>query len=205
MRIKLLTMITALILALFLAPTAKAAVYLSLDPSAQDISAGSQFTVNMGVSNPSSQQMTFLNVWFSFDQNYLEVVDSDSGNWITSGTNVLDGPYHGAFNWDFHGQNSADNGTGRISYGEGSFSTTVTGNGTFAQVTFLAKAPVLNTPINYLVTGTGGLDDTYVTDTDASNILGGVSGASVNVVPEPASLLLLAGGLIGMAFRKKNK
>ena len=193
---------------MFLAITlpAEASVYLSLQPSAQDIGAGSQFTVNMNLDNPSSQQLSFLNVWLSFDPNYLEVVDSDSGNWITSGTNVLDGPYHGAFNWDFHGQNSADNGTGRISYGEGSFSTTVTGNGTFAQIKFLAKAPVLNTPINYLVTGTNGLDDTYVADTVANNILGGTSGADVNVIPEPATLLLFGVGAAGLAkSRRKNK
>ncbi len=198
MRIKQLTLTVGLALVLSLTSTAKAAqaaVYLSLQPSTQNVAIGSQFTLDMNLSNPIPEQLSFLNIWLSFDPTYLEVVDNDSGNWITIGTNVLDGPYHSAFNWDFHGQNSADNGTGRISYGEGSLSANVFGNGTFAQIKFLAKVPVLNTSINYLITNTGGVDDTYVYDISADNILGGVSGAAVNVIPEPASLALMMTGL----------
>lgn len=208
MRIKSLKLVIGLILVFGLASTAKAAqaaVYLSLQPSVQDVGIGSQFTLDMNLSNPIPEQLSFLNVWLSFDPTYLEVVDSDSGNWITASTNVLDGPYHSAFNWDFHGQNFADNGTGRISYGEGSLSTDVFGNGTFAQIKFLAKAPVLNTSINYLITNTGGVDDTYVYDISVDNILGGASGATVNVIPEPASLTLIMTGLsiLVSALRRK--
>lgn len=204
MRIKLLTLIMGL-LVFSLASTAQAAVYLSLEPSAQDVAIGSQFTLNMNLTNSSPEQLSALNVWLSFDPDYLEVVDSDSGNWITTGTNVLDGPYHSDFDWDYHDHNTADNVAGRIGYGEGSFSTDVTGSGTFAQIKFLAKSPVLNTPINYLLTGTSGVDDTYVYDIDATNILGGTSGASVNIIPEPGSMMLLLIGLGGIfSFTKRR-
>lgn len=138
---------------------------------------------------------------------YLEVVDTDSGNWITTGINIWDNPYHSAFNWDFHGQNVANNSAGTISYGEGSFATTVLGNGTFTQIHFLTKALVSNTQINYVVSGTGGTEDTYVTDISANNILGGTTGASVNIVPEPTSLILLSSSLPGVLLilvRRRN-
>lgn len=202
MRIKQLILITGLLI-FSLASSANAAVYLSMEPSTRSVSIGSQFTLNMNLTNSTPHQLSALNVWLSFNPAYLEVVDSDLGNWITTGTNVLDGPYHSAFNWDLHSQNTADNGTGRISYGEGSLSTTVTGSGTFAQIKFLAKANTLDTPINYLVTGTGGEDDTYVYDIDADNVLCGASGATVNVIPEPATLLLFGLGMAGLL--RKNK
>lgn len=207
MRIKLLILAMGLVLALGLVSTADAVVYLSLQPSTQDVGIGSQFTLDMNLTNSSPEQLVALNVWLSFNPTYLEVVDSDTGNWITTGTNVLDGLYHSAFDWDYHDHNTADNASGRIGYGEGSFATDVFGNGTFAQIKFLAKAPVANTPINYLVTGTAGVDDTYVYDISATNILGGANGAAVNIVPEPATLTLMGAGLIGLlrSLRKSIK
>ncbi len=188
-----------------LTSSAQAVVYLSLEPSSQDVALGSEFTVDMVLSNPIPEQLVALNVWLSFDPAYLEVVDTETGNWITDGINVLDGLYHSSFNWDFHGQNTADNTAGTISYGEGSFATDVFGSGTFAQIHFLTKALVSDTRIDYVITGTNGIEDTYVTDISANNILGGVSGTSLDVVPEPASLLLLGSGLAGVFVFIKRK
>lgn len=198
MQFKSLKLIIGLLVVLSFSLPAWATVYLSLQPSSQEVALGSQFTVDMFLSNPTPEQLLSLNVWLTFDPTYLEVVDTDSGNWITTGINIWDNPYHSAFNWDFHGQNVANNSAGTISYGEGSFATTVLGNGTFAQIHFLTKALVSNTQINYVVSGTGGTEDTYVTDISANNILGGTTGASVNIVPEPTSLILLSSSLPGV-------
>ncbi len=205
MFIRPLNLIISFFIVFAISMPAYASVYLSMTPSSQSISVGSEFTLDMALSNSVPEQLSALNVWLSFDPTYLEVVDSDSGNWITTGINVLDGPYQTNFNWDAHVQNIVDNTNGTISYGEASLYTNVFGSGTFAQINFLAKSVVLNTPITYKVTGTYGFDDTYVTDISADNILGGVSGASVSVIPEPASMLLFGAGLMGMWGRMKRK
>lgn len=118
MRLNFLSLIVGFIVAVSFTSTADASVYLSLQPSVQNVASGSEFTVNMNLANLSSEQLSAINIWLSFDPTYLEARDTESGNWITTGTNVLDGPYHGAFNWDLHMENSADNATGRISYAE---------------------------------------------------------------------------------------
>lgn len=174
-----------------------------------DVEVGNQFTVDMYLSNPGPAELSAMNAWLSFDPNYLEVIDSDAGNWITEGVNILDGPYHSVFNWGIHGQNVADNSAGTISYGEGSFPMEpVTGEGQFGQIRFLAKAPVNGTTIAILRTGTGGLDDTYVMDTSGYDlfIMGVGTAVDINPIPEPLTLSLFGLGLPSILLvRRANR
>lgn len=209
MRIDFLKLMLGSLFVFAFVSTSQAEVSLSLDPSAKSVGLNSEFALNMNIANTNNDPLSFLNVWLSFDPNYLQVLDRDTDNWITDDINVLDGPYHNNFTWDFHGQNTADNVNGTISYGEGAWDNDniVNASGTFAQVWFLAKMPVLNTSIKYLFTGTGGLDDTYAYDSDFDNILSGTANASVSVTPEPLSVVLYVVGSSVLAlfgFRKRQ-
>lgn len=206
MRIDFLELMLGSLFVFAFVSTSQAEVSLSLDPSAKSVNLNSEFSLNMNLINPNNDPLDFLNVWFSFDPAYLQVVDKDTGNWITDDTNVLDGSYHNSFTWDFHGQNIVNNTDGTISYGEGTWEHIVDASGTFAQIWFLAKEPVASTSINYLLTGNGGLDDTYAYS-GGNNILSGTANASVSVTPEPLSVVLYVVGSSVLAlfgFRKRQ-
>lgn len=209
MKTKLMKYVIGAVLFFGLVSPAKADVHLSLSPSSQEVGLNEQFTLDMVLQNSFQEQVGMLNVFLKFDPDYLQVLDSDTGNWETDGINVLDGPYHGVFNWEeFPAQNVADNTEGTISYGGASFFNEVRGSGTFAQINFLSKAPVSNTRIDYFYSGLYDLEDTYALNLMAVNILSGASGASVSVTPEPLSCLLyVAGGAVFGLFglRKKTK
>ena len=189
------------------------AVSISLIPSNYTVAPGQQFTVNAVLNNPSSEGVAGIGMWIRYNSNLLTVLDTDTGNWITSSVNILDGPYHAAFNLPgdpglFPDANEAGN-PGEITWdARRSFSdmTNIYPSGTFATVTFQAKTNTGNTALAFYGNGTGGYPDTYVVNAAGDMILTGTTGADVNVVPEPASLLLLTSGLLGLGlFQKRSK
>lgn len=67
MQFKSLKLIIGLLVVLSFSLPAWATVYLSLQPSSQEVALGSQFTVDMFLFNPTPEQLLSLNVWLTFD------------------------------------------------------------------------------------------------------------------------------------------
>ncbi len=193
------------LIALFLPPTSAAAanpVTISLVPGTLSISPGQQFNVDVVLNNPYSEGLVGIGLWIKYDKDLLNVVDTDTGNWVTAGTNILDGSYHNPFDLPgdpgiFDNLNDADT-DGEIKWdARRSFSdfTNIYPSGTFATITFQAEGNLGSTALAFYGTGTGGVPDTYIMNESAEQILTGTSGATVSVIPEPASLVLMATGL----------
>lgn len=206
---KITLMLTVAFVLLSLHSEAKADIGMYLSPSSQTVGIGSTFDLEVGLSNPDSLAFDTLSFWITFDSTKLAVQDTDSGNWITTGTNVLDGSYHSTYPFNVHFQNSADNALGEIVYNEGILPSTLSSSGTFAKITFLALGPTPSTPIDFNFNW-GQLKDTYVVN-GGVDVLGsssghtdGATGANVSIIPEPASLTLLAFGLGALGRLKKR-
>ncbi len=188
------------------------AVSISLIPSDFIVSPGEQFNVDVVLNNPSNEGLVGIGIWIKYDKDLLNVLDTDTGNWITEDVNILDGPYHNPFDLPgdpglFSNANDA-NIDGEIKWdARRSFFelTDIYPSGTFATITFQAESLLGNTQLDFYGQGTGGYPDTYVVNENSQYILTGTSGAGISVIPEPTSILLLGLGLSGLVFVKKNK
>lgn len=201
-------LVFSLILAL---PQYAGAVTISLVPDALTVSPGQQFNVDLVLNNPGNEGLVAIGIWLKYDKDLLNVIDTDTGNWVTAGVNISDGPYHTPF--DLPGDpgmfdNANDAGTdGEIRWdARRSFSdfTNISPSGTFGRITFQAESNLGSSALAFYGAGTGGYPDTYVMNVDAEEILSGTSGADISVIPEPATLTLMGAGLIGL-FRSLRK
>ena len=210
---RVLRYVLAVIVIVLILPTNVGAVTISLVPDNVVVGPGGQFNVDLVLNNPLHEGLAGIGVWLKYDKNLLNVIDTDSGNWITSGTNISDGPYHSAFNLPgdsgiFDDANDA-NTDGEIKWdARRSFFdiTDIYPSGTFARITFQAEGNLGSTSLSFAGTGTGGYPDTYVVNAAGGQILTGTNDATISVIPEPGTLLLLIGGLPGIAvFIKKDR
>lgn len=161
-----------------------------LDPPLQAVEAGNVFDVDVRIENPEKVPWDRVRLDIRFDPRYLEVVDQDEGNWLTIGTNILDGPYHNRFPFDWVRENSVRKNEGRILYENGVFNDPFDSGGVIATIRFLALAAVSQTPILFdtdaSATSRSGTRISYRRSDvlgDTSNPQDGVAGAVVSIVP----------------------
>ncbi len=206
-RLSMITL-TCLILSLPALSWASAAMYIS--PSSDTITVGQSITFDIGLSNPTpAQSFDGLDLWLKFDPTKLGVQDTSSGNWTylkSTSTQIYDSSHFPGFNsFGFKGNNEVDNASGWLYYSVGMAVPALTSSGTFAQVTFKALSLTASTNIYFDYDGTSPPRSTRV-------LLGGVdyldrsgtTGATVAVVPEPGSMVLLGLGLGILGVRKKR-
>ncbi|MCX7047691.1 MAG: PDZ domain-containing protein [Candidatus Sumerlaeota bacterium] len=94
--------------------------------------------VQLILENPDAVPVTRINLTLMYDPAQLRVLDTDKGNWIRSGVNISDGPYHKEFPFDFHNVNAVEAAKGLVLYDMGAMRQPITAQGVFAHADFEA-------------------------------------------------------------------
>lgn len=162
------------------APAAAQAATLSLSPTSGSYAAGATFEVKVMIDTGSARS-SGVDVTVKFDPSVLQVVDSGSG---TEGTQISAGSLYSQVT-----VNSADNSTGRITFGGATSGTSTgySGSGTLATITFQAQKEASATAVSFDYQS-GSTTDSNVTDkTTAEDILTGVTDASYTITAASGS------------------
>lgn len=76
---------------------------LRLDYERKDLyEAGEWIVIDVVLENPDLSSLDEVRLALRYDPQSLEIVDSDRSNWLTSGDNILDGPFRQHWPWDTH-------------------------------------------------------------------------------------------------------
>ncbi len=167
-------------------------VLLAIRAPEQTPRVGEPFTMDIVMDNLAYSQIDGLSMMIQFDPEVLTIVDSDLDNWITLGTNILDGPSRTMFPWDYHMANAVYGARGLIEYRVGtSYPDEFLGaTGVIATIHAVAKRPTAGTSVRFAFARQRGqrtteasyLGEDVLGDTTIRN--DGVKGAYFPVLPE---------------------
>lgn len=115
-------------------------------PDGQTLAPGTWLVVDLGINNPDHCVFDEVRLAANYDPQAVEIVDSDRGNWVREGTNLLDGPFHKAWPWDNLYSNYADNKRGVFYYRMGMNDQREQPSGTVARV-FVHVKRAIQSPI----------------------------------------------------------
>ena len=90
-------------------------------PSEGTFQPGDYLVIDLGISNPDGLPIDEIRLAGRFDPNAVEILDTDTNNWIVRGTNLLDGPFKSLWPWDLHYNNTVNNQAGIFYYRMGAF------------------------------------------------------------------------------------
>lgn len=152
---------------------------------------GELVVLDIVLDNRRYSRLDGVSLRIQYDPEVLQVLDSDFDNWITLGPNILDGPYHEEFPFDYHIANEVNPRRGEILYRVATSNPErfLGVNGVFASIVARAKAPTRETSVSFLfsrqprdrTTEVVYLGQDVLGDTDVVN--DGTRGASFPILP----------------------
>lgn len=171
-------------------PEGDAKTRIFLQPGVVAVQAGKTFDLNINIANPEAVAWDRVRLDLRYDPEYLAVVDQDEGNWINRGVNVLDGPYHDRFPFEWMRNNLIREDVGRILYECGVFRSPLRTGGTVATIRLRALRSTPETKIVFAMPADVSSRDGTVLARKRKDVLGdteytldGVAGATVLIVP----------------------
>lgn len=185
-----------------------------LTPDSMAVNVGDIFGVDVGFNNNESVLLNGVVVTFSYDENYLQLQDTDAGNVSGTGsgpdgTNIMDANHFAGWNTNFdmlaNRQELYMSSHPYAIHYEVMYSNNEARNGIFGRAYFKALQQT-SSPTNLAFGSYYGEDEGLYIDPNY-NVIGvtGNAGSSVNVIPEPNSLLLLGLGSLLIIKRKSRK
>lgn len=167
-------------------------VELRLIPPKTPPRVGEEFYVYVVMDNSVYSNLDKVSLMIEFNPELLTVLDDDFDNWITHGTNILDGEYHKQFPFNYHIANVAYNVRGMIEYRVGTslpdqFVGVV---GTMARIKLVGLKPTSNAELSFFFAPREGMKTTEVKflgqDSlgETSIVNDGTRGARFAILPE---------------------
>lgn len=165
-------------------------VRLAAIPPAKPPHVGELFAIDLVLDNRSDSALDNVRLVLEFDPEVLTIVDADLDNAVTTGVNILDGPFRSRFPFEYHIQNAVYQSQGRIHYQMGTNSEALTRGrvGTFARVYAIAKKPTTGTYFRFGFAQIEGYPSTSVTYV-GGDVLGDPTVAEDGALPAVFSVL----------------
>lgn len=119
-------------------------------PSSGTLKKDEYVLVDVGVYNPDRVIFDLVRLSLRYDPGALEIIDTDTDNWIRTGTNVLDGPFHKLWLWDKHVRNRIDPYMGFVDYEMGTSQLREQNSGPMIRIMARVKRPIQAPPFTWI-------------------------------------------------------